>query len=245
MAMPEAHPHGELQQLFDDIYSVSGTVRMAGPVPMAFSRNMTVVRQGQSLVLINTLRMNEAGLKALDALGKVEHVIRLCGFHGMDDPFYKQRYGAKVWNIKGQRYSSGFDNNKPDAKVYFEADEGMTADTQLPIEGAKLFVFKTASPPEGMLLLERDGGILLSGDALQNWGSTDAYFNFPAKVFMKLLGFIKPHNIGPGWLKEAKPDVAEVSSLLDLPFEHVLPVHGSAVIGGAKDLFRPAIERLS
>ncbi len=61
---------------------------------------------------------------------------------------------------------------------------------------------------------------------------------------MKLMGFIKPHNVGPGWFKAAKPDIAELKALLELPFEHVLPVHGEEVIGGARAKFRPAIEAL-
>ena len=48
-----------------------------------------VLKQNDSLSVVNSLRMDDAGLAALDALGKVEHVIRLAGFHGMDDPFYK------------------------------------------------------------------------------------------------------------------------------------------------------------
>ena len=39
-------------------------------------------------------------------------MIRLAGFHGMDDPFYKDRYGAKVWVVKGHVYAKGFDAPK-------------------------------------------------------------------------------------------------------------------------------------
>ncbi len=245
MGFPPAQPHGALEELFDDVFFVSGGVSMPGPLPMSFSRNMTVLRQGESLTLVNTMRLSEDGLRSLDALGKVERVLRLCGFHGLDDPFYKDRYGAEVWAIEGQRYARGFNANKPDAKTYFEPDVRMTADTDLGIEGASLFVFETSSPPEGMLVLEREGGIVLSGDALQNWATTDEFFSLPAKIVMKLMGFIKPHNVGPGWLREAKPDRAEVRRVLDLEFEHLLPVHGAAVLGGAKAKFRPAIERVT
>ena len=67
-------------------------------------------------------------------------------------------------------------------------------------------------------------------------------FNFVAKIVMKRMGFLKPYNIGPGWLQFANPSVADVRSTLDLEFEHVLPCHGDAVIGGAKEKYRPAIE---
>jgi len=58
------------------------------------------------------------------------------------------------------------------------------------------------------------------------------------------MGFIKPYNLGPGWLKAAKPQPSEVHGILDLPFQHVLPAHGAAVIGNAKQSYRPVIERL-
>ena len=72
--------------------------------------------------------------------------------------------------------------------------------------------------------------------------SADAYFNFMAKLVMKRMGFLKPHNVGPGWLQFASPTAADVRSLLELDFEHVLPTHGSPVIGSAKEKYRPAIE---
>jgi hypothetical protein len=236
---PAAEPHGELKEIFPDVFFVTGTVRMGGPI--AFSRNMTVVRDGDSLTLINSLRLDQAGLGSLDSLGKVEHVIRIAGFHGMDDPFYKDRYGAKVWAIEGQRYVAGFDGKKP---PYFEPDAWLTAESELPIAGAKLYLFASSNPPEGLILLERDGGVVVSGDCLQNWAGPDRYFSFLAKPMMWLMGFLKPYNIGPGWLKQARPAPEGVRGILDLPFEHVLPVHGEPVICRAKELYRPAIQRV-
>lgn len=237
---PPALPHGELAEIFPHVFFVTGTVGLPGPLPVRFSRNMTVVRQGESLTLINSIRLDEVGLAKLEALGKIEHVIRIAGFHGMDDPFYKERYGAKVWSLRGQGYTTGFDAEK--ANVYFTSDAEIDATTELPIAGAKMFLFET-KPAEGLLLLEREGGILLSGDCLQNWGSTDRYFSLPARLMMRVMGFIKPFNVGPAWLKTTKPSPAQMLSLLDMSFDHLLPAHGAAVIGGAKASYRPAIER--
>jgi hypothetical protein len=238
-----AQPHGAIRELFDDVFFVSGGIRMSPP-PMSFSRNMTIVRDGEALTLINTMRLSDAGLAELDALGKVAHVIRLAGFHGRDDPFYKDHYGAKVWVVEGMRYVKGFDIVKPSAPTYFEPDASMTPDSELPIPGAKLFCFESTRVPEGILVLDRNGGIAVTGDSLQNWATADEFFSFGAKMMMKLMGFIKPHNVGPGWIREAKPTAADVRRVLDLPFEHLLPGHGSEVIGNAKESFRPAIERM-
>lgn len=242
-----AHPfapaarHGQIRELFPDIFFVTGSVSLPGLLPVSFSRNMTIVRQDGALTIINSMRLSDEGLAALERLGSVQHVIRLAGFHGMDDPFYKDRYGAKVWAVKGQRYTAGF--NVKAKQEYFQPDVYMDQDTELPIQ-AQLYRFASADPGEGLLLLSREGGIIVSGDCLQNWHRTDEFFSLPAKFIMRAFGFLRPHNIGPGWLRAAKPDIGEIQGILDLPFDHVLPAHGEEVIGGARTAYRPVITRL-
>jgi hypothetical protein len=237
---PPALPHGSLKEVLPGIYFVTGTVKMPGPLPVRFSRNMTVVREGEGLVLINSVRLDDAGLAALDALGRVTDVIRLAGFHGLDDRFYKDRYGAKVWAVKGQRYTAGFDANV--TTTYFDADVAMDASTPLPISDAKLYVI-ASTPPEALLLLERSDGTLVAGDCLQNWAEPDAYFSFLGSVMMRLMGFIRAHNVGPGWLKQARPPADALRGILGLRFANVLPSHGTPVLGDALERFRPSIER--
>lgn len=241
---PKAYPHGELREVMKDVFFVTGTVPMPGPLPITFSRNMTVIRHDGALTLVNSLRLDEAGLAALERLGKVAHVVRLAGFHGMDDPFYKDRYGAKVWALRGQVYSTGFDPPVDPTRAYFMADVEVDASTELPLPGARLYLFST-KPPEGLLLLDRDGGVVVAGDCLQNWAAPDRYFSFLGKLMMRAMGFLKPHNVGPGWLRAARPKANELRGVLDLPFEHVLPAHGAEVMGGAKEAFRPSLTRVS
>jgi hypothetical protein len=237
---PPVLPHGEIEEVFPNVFFVTGTIGMPGSMPVRFSRNMTIVRQGERLVLINSVRLNDEGLRQLDKLGKVTDVIRIAGFHGMDDPFYKDHYGAKVWVVRGQKYFKGF---AASSAPYFEPDETMDATSKLPLDGAKLFVFQSTKIPEGLLLLEREGGILVAGDCLQHWHKTDRYFSFLAKIMLPIMGFVKAYNVGPGWLANAKPSGDELRKVLDLPFEHVLPSHGAFVRGGAREHFRAAIER--
>ena len=236
---PAAQPHGEIREIFPDIFFVTGTTKMPGK-PMSFSRNMTIVRQNGTLTLINTVRLNEQGLKALENLGTVANVIRLAGFHGMDDPFYKDRYGAKIHAVKGQVYVAGFEL---DAVPVFEADEWLDGESELPIEGARLYLYRSAKVPEALLLMLRDGGIIVSGDSLQNWQSPDRYFSLMARIMMRFMGFIKAYNVGPGWRKFAKPGADDLRGVFDLRFEHVLPAHGDEVIGDAREKFRAAIEK--
>lgn len=238
-AHPEALPHGELREVLPNLFFVTGTMKMPGPLPVRFSRNMTVVREGKRLIIVNSVRLGEAGLKALDALGTVTDVIRIAGFHGMDDPFYKERYGAKVWALQGHRYVSGFNQKAPS---YLTADVDVRATTTLPIAGARVYVIGS-SVPEGLLLLERPEaeGVLVAGDCLQNWQTTDEYFSFLGRLMMKSMGFITPHNVGPAWLKNTKPPAAHLHGILNLPFNHVLPAHGTPVLGDAKAGYRPRL----
>ena len=78
-ARPHAptRPHGSLTEVLPGLWFVTGTVGMPGPLPVRFSRNMTVVRRSDKLVVVNSVRLDDAGLAALDKLGKVTDVIRL------------------------------------------------------------------------------------------------------------------------------------------------------------------------
>lgn len=234
-------PHGALQELLPGVHFVTGTIEMKAPLTIRFSRAMTVIQEEERLVLVNSVRLDEAGLAALEKLGRVTDVIRIAAFHGMDDAFYAERYGAKVWAMRGHTYVRGFSTDP--SKAYFQANEQIDADTPLPLRGARLYVIGS-TPPEGILLLDRDGGVAITGDSLQNWASADAYFNTAGSWMMKLMGFIKPCNVGPGWYKQAKPPLADMRGILDLPFDKVIPSHGSPVLSGAREAYRPAIERL-
>jgi hypothetical protein len=231
-----------LQELFDGIWFVRGGIKMPMRMPMRIGRSMTVVRGDDGLVLFNSMRLSDEGLKELDALGRVKHVIRIAGFHGRDDGFYRERYGAKVYAIEGQKYVRGLADPKKSPESYMEPDVWLKERSALPIADAKLKVFSSSNPPEALCLIQRHGGILISGDALQHTPQPDQYFSFLAKIMMKRMGFFKPHNVGPGWLQFAHPSAADVRSVLDLEFEHVLPTHGDAVLGGAKEKYRPVIE---
>lgn len=240
---PAALPHGDIIEVFSDLYFVTGSIVMGSLLPMRFSRNMTIIREGDELTLVNSVRLDEAGLAQLDKLGKVTNVIRLAAFHGMDDPFYQDHYGAKIWSVNAP-YVSGFSKDPQPEDVYFHSDLLLSESTELPVKDAKVIELTSCSPSETLLLLERDDGIIISGDCMQNWDKPDEYFNLFAKIMMRLMGFIKPCNIGPGWLRTARPDPTELKNILNLNFQHVLPAHGRPVINDAKALFTPVFSRL-
>lgn len=238
---PPASPHGAFEEVFDGIWLVRGGVKMPMKMPMKIGRSMTVVRGANGdLSLFNTMRLSEPGLKQLESFGPVRNVIRLAGFHGRDDGFYRDRYGARVYAVTGQRYIRGM-NMAGDLEEYMQADQLLSEGDALPIDDATLKIIHSSEPPEAICRLDREGGILITGDSLQHTPRPDEYFNLPARFMMKRFGFFKPYNVGPGWLQFAHPSASEVRTILDMDFAHVLPGHGTAVIGGAKEKYRPAI----
>lgn len=246
---PKALKHGNIKELFKNIFLVTGSVALKapslkfGPMKMVFSRNMVIIKQGDELTLINSVRLNDAGLNELDRLGTVKHIVRLAAFHGMDDPFYKDRYQAQVWSVNAP-YTPGFKIGASEEEAYFKPDTVLSTDTQLPIDQARYIEFKSCTPNESVLLLQRDNGILIAGDSLQNWGKPDEFFNLTARFIMQKAGFIKPYNIGPGWLKFTKPDLNEIKAALDVPYECLLPAHGEPIMQGAKAKYDATLDSL-
>lgn len=226
-------PHGALSEVFPGVFLVTGTSRptFAGSA-WQFSRNMTVVRDGHELTVINSVRLDEAGLAELDALGRVKNVAKLGAFHGMDDRFYVERYGATQWGLAGMTHEGER-----------EADRVLSIDGELPLAGASLFVFETSQQPEGLLLLEREGGILISCDSLQNWAEVDRFFSDESAAKMVELGFIQPANVGPGWRMACKPEAKDFARLKALAFRHLLPAHGTPIRGDAHTQFAATFAR--
>ena len=158
--------HGAIQEVFPDVFSVTGTMRGEFFGSMwQFSRNMTIVREGGDLTLFNAVRLDDDGLAALDALGKVKNVVKLGSMHGHDDAFYIDRYGATFWAVADMPHADGI-----------QVDRYLTPDGELPVANASLFCFEATKLPEAILRLDREGGIMIACDSLQNWVSPDEFF---------------------------------------------------------------------
>lgn len=89
---PAALPHEPIEELFPDIFLVHGSARIAPGMRM--NRNMLILRNGNELSLINPVRLFPAEEARLQ---KLKHVIRLGYYHGVDDRYYVDSYGAEFW----------------------------------------------------------------------------------------------------------------------------------------------------
>lgn len=149
MAYPPAYPHDTIVEIAQDIFMVRGSLKM-NPV-MRISRNMAVVRHDGELTLVNPIRLNVGEEARLNALGKVKHVLRLGCYHGIDDPYYMDKFSPEFWC-----QSSGAIYPEP------EIDHVITESTVLPFPNAQLFCFRRTLQPESALLINIGKGIRLN-----------------------------------------------------------------------------------
>lgn len=211
-------PHGDIQEILPDVFFVTGTNKIQHEgVNIQTSRNMTIVRNGSELTLINTVRLNEEGLKKLDQLGHVTNIVRIGAFHGRDDAFYRSQYqSAQLWTLKGMTYDSGL-----------KSDRELTPGGEMPFPGCSLFVFETSSLPEGILHIEREGGILISCDSIQNITATDEFYSPETAKSFQDQGLVKSANISPIWLGATHAKGPDFDRLLKTTtFRHLITAHG-------------------
>lgn len=211
-----AWPHGTFQMAFPEIFFVIGTnkTQHAG-VAIQTSRTMVVVREGDALTLLNTVRLTEEGLRELEGLGEVRNVVRLGAFHGRDDPFYRDRYGAALWALPGAEH---LDGRGP--------DRVLASGGAFPVRTGEVFVFSSARLPEAAVLLRQEGGILITCDAVQNWTHIDEFFSPQCGELFAAQGLIRAANIPSTWRLACNPSVDDFRRLLALPFRHLISAHG-------------------
>ncbi len=227
-----AQAHGDLQLLGDDVWWVPGTMRMNWY--MGISRNMVVVRSGNDLTLLNPIRLDERGEAALEALGTVRHLVRLGCFHGCDDAYLKQRYGAEFWcQANSRRY--------PEPAPDHELEEGGA----LPFPDAQLVVFHEVKRPECALLIRRGNGILVTCDSFQYYPNWERH-SLVARLLLPRMGFSTRLLIGPLWKKFQTPEGGSLQPdferLLALDFDAFVSAHGAPLMQGAKAVARAAVE---
>ena len=233
MAYAPAYPHDPIEAILPDVFMVRGSVRLNAL--MRITRNMAIVRHQGELSLVNPIRLNAEGERELRALGEVKRILRLGPMHGLDDPYYVDRFGAALW-CPGE--SKAYPEPSPDQRL--------TPELELPFPDAEVFCFEGTQQPESVLLLRRGGGLLLPCDSIQHYGDY-RHNTLLARIVMPFIGFPRTTIIGPIWLKLMTPEGGSLRSeferLLTLPFDDLLSAHGSLLRGGAHEAVRRAVER--
>ena len=228
-AYPPVYPHRRIEKIGDNLFMARGSIKFNSFIRL--SRNMAIVKSGSELTLIDPIRLNARGLRDLDALGTVKHIIRLGGGHGSDDPFYVDRYKATFWCQEG-----GTRYREP------PIDRVLTEGGELPFGGARLIAFSGASFPEAAIVVASGKGVLLTCDSLQHYGDYSNN-NLTARIVMPFIGFPKTTVVGPIWLRAATPPGgslrADFDRILAQNFDALLGAHGTLLKTGA----HAAVER--
>lgn len=210
-------------EIFPDVYLLRGSIRIA--LMMQMNRNMLIVKQGQDLILINAVRLNDQGLKQLEQLGSVKHVIRLGDFHGLDDQFYLDQYQPEFWSQAGH---ATYPNLIPQHVI--------DKNTVSPIKDSQFFIYASAKYPEAALLLQ-DHQLLITTDSVQYWDDWK-YMSFLSKIILYVMGFRLGLFIGGPWLKKVSTQKnslkVDFEQLLKLDFIHLIAAHGSVLKNTAK-----------
>ena len=201
---------------------------------MRMNRNMVIVKSGDELTLINPVRLSDAALSQLDALGNVRHVLRLGDFHGLDDRFYVDRYQAEFWC-----------QSRPETYKVPMANHVINAAASPPMPDAQFFVYEAAKYPEACLLL-KNLKLLIATDSIQYWADW-SYTTFLSRCVLRMMGFKLTLLIGGPWLKRVTPEggslAADFERLLRLDFEHVVGAHGQLLHDAAKPMLEAAIAK--
>ena len=226
--------HGSIKEVLKDVFFVTGTMKNEFFGSMwQFSRNMTVVRENGNLTIFNSVRLNEAELATLDSLGRVVNVVSLGDMHGVDDLFYVERYKAKFWALPNMTIQEGL-------KIDKELKEG----GEMPVSGSSLFEFKTVNRPECILRLDRDGGIMIACDSLQNWVEPDEFFEAETIDTMQKMDFFKTANLGPAWMHVCQPKSSDFVRLKEVTFKHAFCGHGYPLLDNAQEAYHATFKKI-
>lgn len=228
---PAAMPHGPIREIFPDVYTVRGSVRFAPGIRI--TRNMVVLRHAGELTVISAVRLRGEVEAELDALGRVRHVVKLGAFHGMDDGYYVERYQAHYWTLPGVKAGLGATRT--------------LGEDPFPVPLVDVLPFASAQPEAVLHCRFVEGGLVVAVDAIQHWTNTDGCSAL-AKIVTRVMGFMKPVNIGPPWRKGMTPRggslEADFRALVALGFEHVIGGHGDLRRGDGAAGLKATVDRL-
>lgn len=228
---PRVLPHGDIEEIAEGVYWVQGSAIM-GP-GVRIPRNMTIVVHDGVVTVVNAVRLDDAGEKRLAELGDLKHVVKIGWVHGMDDPYYLEKFGAAYWALP-----SGAREKDPKPTETLAAGH-------LPFPDCELFAFEKTNKPEGALLVKRAGGILITCDSAQNWPDTSGC-SLLAKVATKVMGFTsRPAQIGPPWRKGMTPQGGSLKSdferMAGLEFDKLIGAHGGPLRSGARQALEATV----
>ena len=225
------YPHGPIAFVDDGLFVVEGRWKRS-----PFERKMTVFLLASGEVAVHSaIAMDEAGMAALEAIGRPSWILVPNAHHYSDAGWYTDRYpsarvlvpaAARVKLFeKVRRIDGAVDDDWP------EAHRGELA--VVPLEGTRNGEVAFVHAPSRTLVLT---------DAVFNYRGND--LPFFARAFMRLnraYGGFGPSRIFTSFVIGNRDAFhASVEALLEHDFDRVIMSHGSVLATGGKDAIRDA-----
>ena len=140
-------PHGKLQRLADNLWTIEGTLP-AMPLP----RVMTIAKRSDgALVMHSPVALDLDTMRALEALGDPMFVVVPNGYHRLDPPAFAQRYPrAQVLCPRGARKRVAAVVRVDGTYEAFPADSAVN-----------LFDLDGVAQKEGVMAITSDDGVTL------------------------------------------------------------------------------------
>ncbi len=230
MTFPNALAHEPITRIADGVFIVRGSFQMG---PMRIGRTMTIVQNGDGLVVLNAVRLSDRAEAELLKLGPVKHLVKLSDSHGVDEPYYVDRFKPDVWVASGSKPGrvQGTHKLAPDS----------------PIPGGVVVGYPGASGwCEHGLWIPNAGGTLVTTDALQNHVDRIGASLF-GKLMTSMMGFKGGLIVAPMWRKYQKVHGSQITAafaeVTPLAFENLVTGHGPALCGGADQLVRATVQQ--
>jgi hypothetical protein len=212
--------HDAIVQLDENLWTVDGAV--PGIPGGHFPRKMMIVKRADgTLLLHNAMPLDEAGMRALVAIGKPSILVAPSPFHCMDAHAVKARLGVKVLCPAASAREIG-------ARVEVDGDYGALAG-EPDIEVVTLDGVRSG---EAVFLVRGKGGAInmVMCDVMLNIPHLSGFWGW----LWKVMGFTGGPRCGPVWLKRAVADRQALQrhlvKLADTPkLARLVPSHGPAV----------------
>eukprot|EP00184_Porphyridium_aerugineum_P002181 CAMPEP_0184695814 /NCGR_PEP_ID=MMETSP0313-20130426/3332_1 /TAXON_ID=2792 /ORGANISM="Porphyridium aerugineum, Strain SAG 1380-2" /LENGTH=261 /DNA_ID=CAMNT_0027154339 /DNA_START=112 /DNA_END=897 /DNA_ORIENTATION=- len=215
----------------NDLFYVEAYFPMPAP-GVWISRTMTIYRvpNTQDLYLINSCRLDEATEKQLLELGNIKGTIVISKAHGIDEPYYKSKFGGELFSVPTKSFKPAASGAPPPEfkSVYEMKVPGIEVIELVGIDKAK---------HEEVALYIPASKVLITCDIIQHYGERkqDAPalpLNFITGPMMSFMGFRGEAVTVPMFvrvsttansIKDLKPAFEAINKL---DYDIIVPGHG-------------------
>jgi hypothetical protein len=219
------YPHGPIGFVDDGLFVVEGRWKRS-----SFERKMTVFLLASGEVAVHSaIAMGEAGMAALEAIGRPSWILVPNSLHGSDAGWYGDRYpSARVLvpaAVRGKlfekvrRIDGSLDDDWP--------EERKSELAVVPLKGTRIAEFAFVHRPSRTLVLT---------DAVFNYGGRD--LPWTARTFMRAnraYGRFGPSRIFTSFvIADRDAFRASIETLLEHEFDRVIMSHGRILETGGK-----------